>query len=118
MRPEYETELLNRLAAQQERIRQLEEILAPSTVRIPLEWKLPPSEALVFACLAARDMASRDMIHHALYSARMEDADPKVVDVFICKMRKKLERFGVSIETVWGDGYFLPDRARFAAGGA
>ena len=27
------------------------------------------------------------------------------MDVYVCKVRAKLERFGIRIETVWGHGY-------------
>ncbi len=118
MRSEYESALLERIAAQEERIRQLEEILAPSSVSIPLEWRLTSAEATVFACLAARDVASKDMIYDALYSMRLEDVEPKVIDVFICKLRQKVKPFGVQIETVRGSGYFLRDRDQYVVGAA
>lgn len=52
----------------------------------------------------------------AMYSDRV-DVEPeiKIVDVFVCKLRKKLKPFGVSIVTVWGHGYSLEDRHRYAA---
>ncbi|MDE3830273.1 helix-turn-helix domain-containing protein [Sinorhizobium meliloti] len=65
-----------------ERVRQLEELLAPTTVPVPIEFGLTSS------------------------------------DVFVCKMRKKLARFGVTIETVWGQGYRLLNRHEFCSGKA
>ena len=44
-----------------------------------------------------------------LYGGTAEP-EPKIIDVFICKLRRKLESAGargVSIETVWGQGYTL-----------
>lgn len=37
------------------------------------------------------------------------DSEPeiKIIDVYICKARKKLEPLGVRIDTVWGKGYAL-----------
>lgn len=35
------------------------------------------------------------------------EPEPKILDVFICKMRKKLKPLGVSIQTSWGRGYSL-----------
>ena len=37
------------------------------------------------------------------------DKEPeiKIIDVYICKARKKLEPIGVRIDTVWGRGYAL-----------
>ena len=40
----------------------------------------------------------------------MDEPEPKIIDVFICKLRRKLEiagARGVSIDTVWGQGYTL-----------
>nr|WP_278422938.1 helix-turn-helix domain-containing protein [Brucella anthropi]DAM62818.1 MAG TPA: Transcriptional regulatory protein, C terminal [Caudoviricetes sp.] len=111
---ELETALFDRIAAQEERIRQLEELLVPSKIRIPLEWSLSPAEATVFACLAARRFATKEMIYHALYALRSDDVEPKIVDVFICKLRKKVKPFGVIVETVWGSGYTLVDREKYA----
>lgn len=36
-----------------------------------------------------------------------EEQEIKIVDVFVCKLRKKLQGLGLSIETVWGRGYRL-----------
>ena len=37
------------------------------------------------------------------------DKEPeiKIIDVYICKARKKLDPIGVRIDTVWGKGYAL-----------
>lgn len=42
------------------------------------------------------------------------DSEPeiKIIDVYICKARKKLEPIGVRIDTVWGKGYALAVSAR------
>ena len=97
-----------------ERVRQLENILAPDDVHVPVEWRLTASEAKVFAHLTTREIATKQSLMLAMYSDRVE-AEPeiKIVDVFICKMRKKLSRFGVEIVTVWGSGYSLVDRLQF-----
>ena len=34
-----------------------------------------------------------------------DDRDLKIVDVFVCKIRKKLDPLGITIATVWGTGY-------------
>ncbi|RVE90101.1 helix-turn-helix domain-containing protein [Sinorhizobium meliloti] len=102
-----------------ERVRQLEELLAPTTVPVPIEFGLTGSEARVFAHLATRDMATKQSVMLALYSDRADvEPETKIVDVFVCKMRKKLARFGVTIETVWGQGYRLLNRHEFCAGKA
>uniref|UniRef100_UPI00333BC414 helix-turn-helix domain-containing protein n=1 Tax=Mesorhizobium sp. M0050 TaxID=2956861 RepID=UPI00333BC414 len=94
-----------------ERIRQLEDALVPPSISVPLEWLLTSSEARLFAFLTTRQIASKAAIMQAIYSAGADDEpEPKIVDVFVCKIRKKLKPFGVQIETVWGQGYSLRDR--------
>lgn len=94
-----------------ERVRQLEDALVPDDVQVPLEWQLTAAEARLFAFLTTREVATKEAIMSALYSLRA-DAGPeiKIVDVFICKMRKKLTCHGVDIRTVWGQGYSLANR--------
>lgn len=44
-----------------------------------------------------------------MYQFAAEDEEPeiKIIDVFICKARKKLTPIGVRIDTLWGQGYAL-----------
>jgi len=57
--------------------------------------------------------ATKEQIYLALYADRhdcdLPDRD-KIVDVFVCKLRKKLPQG--SIETLWGRGYRLTDIGR------
>ncbi|WP_283800076.1 helix-turn-helix domain-containing protein [Nitratireductor sp. GZWM139] len=100
-----------------ERIRQLEEALSPASIEIPMEWGLTATEARIFSHMATRDVARKDAIMLAVYGGRSgEMPDEKIVDVLICKMRKKLAAFGVQIQTVWGIGYALRDRCAYSAG--
>jgi two-component system cell cycle response regulator CtrA len=59
---------------------------------------------------------SKDQILNALYYLTPEDEpELKIIDVFICKARKKLDNLdphlnlGTVIQTVWGRGYRLVD---------
>jgi two-component system cell cycle response regulator CtrA len=51
----------------------------------------------------------------------MDEPEVKIIDVFICKLRKKIEKIspdgGHCIETVWGRGYVLRDPNGGAAAG-
>jgi two-component system cell cycle response regulator CtrA len=52
---------------------------------------------------------TKEMILHKLYGGIDEPAN-KIIDVFICKLRKKLANASAGktyIETVWGRGYAL-----------
>ena len=96
-----------------ERIRQLEQALV-ATFTVPIEFGLTSSEARVFSCLVHRDFATKPQIMMAVYTDRHdEEPEPKIVDVFVCKMRKKLKPHGIVISTVWGQGYRLENRELF-----
>ncbi len=51
---------------------------------------------------------TKEMIMSHLYGG-MDEPEIKIIDVFICKLRKKLSAGGCEnlIETVWGRGYLL-----------
>ena len=52
-----------------------------------------------------------EMFLNHLYSS-MDEPEIKIIDVFVCKLRKKLSEAsgGVNyIETVWGRGYMLKE---------
>src|SRR5215472_16329874 len=56
-------------------------------------------------------IVTREKFLYHLYGG-MDEPDLKTLDVFICKLRKKLAHSGGGhyIETVWGHGYMLRDR--------
>jgi DNA-binding response OmpR family regulator len=58
---------------------------------------------------------SKEAIMHNLYSTPDDEVDIKIVDVFICKLRKKLGYLhadaALLIETVWGRGYRIDTNA-------
>lgn len=105
---------LRRIEILEERNRQLEELLIPSNVPFRPEWGLTATEQRIFAHLTTKDMSSKPSIAAAIYADRIdEQPDIKIVDVMVCKMRKKLDRFGVEIQTIWGHGYALVDRQKY-----
>ena len=62
-------------------------------------------------CSALGSTLTKEMFLNHLYGA-MDEPEPKIVDVFMCKLRKKLRNAldGESyIETVWGQGYVMRD---------
>lgn len=97
-----------------ERVRQLEDALAPGGFDPPIEWSLTPKEAAMLSHLTTREIASKESLYGVLYSGSLEQPDIKIIDVFICKLRKKLSPHGVEVKTVWGRGYSLVDRHRYA----
>ncbi len=63
-----------------------------------------------FLALRKGSVLSKTAFLSQLYSIDEAEPDQKIIDVFICKLRRKLEiagARGVSIDTVWGQGYIL-----------
>jgi two-component system cell cycle response regulator CtrA len=61
---------------------------------------------------------TKEMFLNHLYGG-MDEPEVKIIDVFICKLRKKLAAATAgdnNIETVWGRGYVLRDPTETAAG--
>lgn len=100
--------------ALRERVAALEAVLIGEK-RLPVEWRLTGSEARVFGVIASRELATKDAIHAALYGLDIDGgAEEKIVDVFVCKIRKKLAPFGINIRTEWGRGWFIDPAERAA----
>ena len=60
---------------------------------------------------------SKEIFLSHLYGG-MDEPDMKIIDVFICKVRKKLANASGGknyIETVWGRGYLMPEQSEVAA---
>lgn len=73
--------------------------------------------------LLKQERADKDRLHRVIEQQRfarqqcpdrMELTDPKMVDVMICKLRKKLRSVDARfvIKTLWGTGYFLEPEVR------
>jgi len=74
---------------------------------------LTNKEYAILELLALRkgSVLTKEMFLNHLYSS-MDEPEIKIIDVFVCKLRKKLADAsgGVNyIETVWGRGYMLKD---------
>lgn len=74
--------------------------------------RLTKVEARLLIALARRSgCLSKEVLYSELYSSRApaDMPEPKIVDVFVCKLRAKLAVLGAkeAISTVWGRGYQL-----------
>jgi len=67
---------------------------------------LTETEAVIVGVLHDRDIATTDCIMANLYSGS-DRPEPKIIDVMICRIRKNFKKYGIEIETVWGQGYSL-----------
>lgn len=93
-----------------ERVRQLEEALTP-TILLPRAWRLTRMEGRMLRLLRA---GGGNVVHHeramiALYGMWDEAPQQKILDVLICKCRRKLmeAQARITIETIWGRGWRL-----------
>lgn len=84
-------------------------------------FKVTPLQAALLIVLIKRDKSDKDTLHGVVERRRMtrqqnplslEQTDPKIVDVVICNLRKKLRPFGLEIKTLWGWGYFISKEHR------
>ena len=68
---------------------------------------LTNQEAALFNALwsAKPRMLSKEQLLAATADLAFDDREIKIVDVFICKTRKKLKPLGIEIGTVRGKGY-------------
>lgn len=95
-----------------DRIEWLERELLGRTDHVPLEWGLTGMQARFILALARRAEMTKEQLLVALYSDRNEEPGPKIVDVFVHHLRRKLKRHGVEITTLWGRGYALDAATR------
>jgi len=80
---------------------------------------LTPKEYQMLALLALRvgSTLTKEMFLNHLYGGLDDEPEAKIIDVFICKLRKKLANASGGqdyIETIWGRGYALREPAKQA----
>src|SRR5262249_16160350 len=70
--------------------------------------KLTRAESRAFVKLVKHNPVTREELHAAISHA----TEMKIVDVIIYRLRKKLSRHGIKIDTIYGLGYRLHKDAR------
>lgn len=121
LKPFHKNELIARIRAIVRRSRghvtsviatgDLELDLEQTIVRVRgLEVHLTGKEFKILELLSLRKNVTitKDMILNHLYGG-MDEPELKIIDVFICKLRKKLKGSDARLDTVWGRGYSLRD---------
>jgi two-component system cell cycle response regulator CtrA len=74
-----------------------------------LELTAKEFRIIEFLALRKDAVLSKDAFLNHLYGG-IDEPEPKIIDVFICKLRRKLVENGaegLSVDTVWGQGYIL-----------
>jgi len=79
-------------------------------VTFPEEWRLTPAEERVLRALVTAPVdkvTTKDLLHDAIAGdGQVPETAIKIVDVIVCKLRKKLASHGEEpVRTVWGRGY-------------
>jgi two-component system cell cycle response regulator CtrA len=116
LRDDYIAALERRIDELENRVRMLEEI-AGARLDAPLEFGLTRNESVIFGLLVKNVMVRRSGMMEALYMHKQDEAEIKIVDVWVCKMRQKLKPWGIQIETVWGRGYAMPAASKTIVAG-
>ncbi|MBS7703276.1 winged helix-turn-helix domain-containing protein [Chelatococcus asaccharovorans] len=95
------------------RIAELEDALF-SADAVPACLGLTRSESNMMRMLMARPMVTRRVLLGGLYSHLPKDErpNPQVFDVFVMRIRRKLRRFRIPIQTVRAKGWSLPPKSR------
>ena len=93
-----------------ERIRQLETEMG---IHDPLLFVLPftPAQRQMIGMLLKREVVSREIMHMTIHlfgsENRLQSVDPQ-----ICYLRKKLQKWGVVIESCRGVGWRMPKASK------
>ena len=113
LRDEYVAKIEEENELFRERILELESLLG-MTFDTPPILGLTGHESRLLGFLISRDIVTKEAAMTCLYGHRPDGDAPeiKIVDVFICKLRKKLKIFGIDIKTQWGVGYFMAKSAK------
>lgn len=88
-----------------------------SCVRV---FKVTRLQASLLAVLIKRAQVTKETLHQVIEQRRPVNAaetDPKMVDVVICHLRKRLGNLTppLTITTIWSCGYFIPPTDRLRA---
>lgn len=109
-----------RLLAEQSRLaaenRRLRDMLAPPGF-LPTVFKLTDQEERAFKALLSRDQWTRESLLASMYLDANERDIPDIrnTDSVVCKLRRKLEPFGIAIETYYGQGFRISPGMRARA---
>lgn len=104
-------DLLDENQTLRERIEELEALWLKPVPQF-LTFGLTKTEQLIFGALVHRDVVSKDQLMTLVYGLKSQPPDEKIIDVMVCKMRKKLTHLGIAINTNWGTGYSIPPESK------
>lgn len=91
----------------------------PDEDRFPLlcvrAFKVTAKEARLLSALLRRQECTKEQLLGFMYDANEDVPEIKIIDVFVCKLRKKLSDHALDIKTIWGRGYYITPEHRACA---
>lgn len=108
------------LQALRDRIVELEELIGAKPPTRPLRaLHLRPAEEIVCQLLVKQPILTHEFYMISAHGARPECDQPetRILEQYICFLRKKLKPFDIAIKTKWGAGFYLSaeNKAKLAA---
>ena len=97
------------MEALQARVADLESKFSDTQAIVPAEWGLTAMEERVFRVLLAVETVTRQAVAEGAGTP-----ETRTIDVHIARIRKKVSRFGVDIESVRARGWRLVGRFTWA----
>ncbi|PZP57433.1 MAG: hypothetical protein DI604_34780 [Delftia acidovorans] len=73
-------------------------------VNLQTFFQLPPTQAKFLAILSEGRVCSKEYLLTKLYPTDADAPGIKIIDVYLCKIRKKVEPHGITIRTIWATG--------------
>lgn len=89
-----------------DRVVELEALLGLKRT-VPRALGFTPREEEIVGLLLKLENISREQMMVAMYGDRPEPPDWRILDTFMCRVRKRLRRADIDIVTVWGRGWLL-----------
>lgn len=78
-------------------------------------FKVTRLQAALLAVLLQRAEVTKEAMHLVIQGGRnplKDETNPKMVDVVICHLRKRLREHGLVIHTLWARGYYIEPAQR------
>lgn len=103
------SELISRVGELEAKVALMQDVNEPASLLFLQEaFDLTLKEAEYLHLMADGRPRTKRQIMMGVYPDRLTDLpEIKIVDVYLCKIRKKVNPFGVEFETIWGSGYHL-----------
>ena len=78
-----------------------------SSLDFSRRWKLTAVETKILSILTTGGVKDRSVFMALIYDK--DEPHDRILDVFISKIRRKIEPDGVRIDALWGQGYVMSD---------